>query len=297
MSLIADLVLQTSNSPGTGTFSLIAPVSGRVSFVNGNGAGQAYYVAHDGTNWEKGVGTVTAGSPDTLSRDTVIRNSLGTTAKVNFSSMVTLISDIPAERALHVVADNGSVAMSSRVITGLGAGVSTTDGAQLTQVGWQRIGADVVPSAGTGAIVFSLNTSRYLKFRLEWVSAVGTAAAAPYARFSQDGGGSYKLGATDYSLGVITQSGSTITGSVSAMSYAPLMSSTPVAGTATTGWLDIDPTNMQMTAHCVGINSSGTTITDTGFTVALTAAPTHVQFSFVSTTIAAVRARLLGWGF
>lgn len=219
MGLIADLVLQTANAPGTATFNLIAPVTGRVSFVGGNGAGQAYYVATDGTSWEKGYGTVTAGSPDTLSRDTVIRNSLGTTAKINFVSTVTILSDIPAERAIYAIADNGSVAIAARVLTGLGAGFASDHAPRFDQLGGNKVGTYSIVSGlitvplpnGTDVYDISLN-------------GLLPATSQPlYFRVSTNGGVSYLSGASEY--GYINQAAIGVaapTGGGANISYAPI---------------------------------------------------------------------------
>jgi len=73
---LADRVLETSTTQGTGTLNLAGATTGYQSFVDGVGDGNTCaYTIKDGTNWETGIGTVTAGSPDTLSRDTVLASS------------------------------------------------------------------------------------------------------------------------------------------------------------------------------------------------------------------------------
>ncbi len=76
--LLANRVKQTTTGTGTGTVNLDGgPATGFVSFVAGVGSGNScYYEINDnGGNWEVGVGTVTTGSPPTLSRDSVISSS------------------------------------------------------------------------------------------------------------------------------------------------------------------------------------------------------------------------------
>jgi hypothetical protein len=52
-------------------------------------------------NWEVGVGTVTAGTPNTLSRTTVYSNSAGTTALINFAAGTkTVFCDVPASQSV-----------------------------------------------------------------------------------------------------------------------------------------------------------------------------------------------------
>jgi hypothetical protein len=72
----ADRILETSVTQGTGTLNLDGPTAGAQSFVAGVSSGSkvAYFI-EDGTDWESGIGTVTSGTPDTLSRDTVLESS------------------------------------------------------------------------------------------------------------------------------------------------------------------------------------------------------------------------------
>lgn len=81
---IADRVKENTATTGTGTLSLAGASVGFRSFVAGIGTGKScYYCIADGTSWEVGIGTVTAGAPDTLSRDTVLASSAAG-AKVNW---------------------------------------------------------------------------------------------------------------------------------------------------------------------------------------------------------------------
>ena len=103
----ADRVRETSATTGTGTYSLLGPAIGFRSFVSGVGtANQCYYTAEDGVNWETGVGTVTAGSPNTLSRDVVLASSNSGNA-VNWSIGVRRIFCAPLGAAVHL-AQNAS---------------------------------------------------------------------------------------------------------------------------------------------------------------------------------------------
>lgn len=77
---MANRVLETSTTTGTGTISLLGAVAGFQTFVAGIGNGNScYYCIEDGTNWEVGTGQVTDGTPDTLSR-TVVASSNGNAA-------------------------------------------------------------------------------------------------------------------------------------------------------------------------------------------------------------------------
>lgn len=99
--VLNDRVKETSTTTGTGTFSLAGAETGFESFVSGVGnSNNTYYaISNDGTNeWEVGIGTVTSGSPDTLSRDTIISSS-NSDAAVNFSAGTkTVFCTLPATR-------------------------------------------------------------------------------------------------------------------------------------------------------------------------------------------------------
>ncbi len=85
--VVKDRVKETCTSPGTGTVTLLGASTGYVSFsVIGDGNSTQYCIAgQSGSDWEVGIGTYTS-SGTTLSRDTVLSNSAGTTALINFSS-------------------------------------------------------------------------------------------------------------------------------------------------------------------------------------------------------------------
>jgi len=109
---IADRVKETTTSTGTGTINLAGAVSQYISFVSGIGNGnQTYYCIENpaGPNWEVGIGTVTAGSPDTLSRDTVISSSNGGSL-VDFGASEKIVySTQPASKTFLLSSDNTAV--------------------------------------------------------------------------------------------------------------------------------------------------------------------------------------------
>jgi hypothetical protein len=115
--VVADRVQETASAPGTGTISLGGASASYQTFVSGIGSGNTtYYVALDVTanTWEVGLGTVLSGSPNTLSRDAVLSNSSGTTAKINFANAITVWCDYPAGKAVYRD-DNGNVILTGYV--------------------------------------------------------------------------------------------------------------------------------------------------------------------------------------
>ena len=82
--VLADRVLETTTSTGSGTITLAGAKQGYQTFSLAIGNGnQTYYTIASQTEWEVGVGTYTS-SGDTLSRDTVLSSSSGG-GKVTFS--------------------------------------------------------------------------------------------------------------------------------------------------------------------------------------------------------------------
>ena len=87
--VLAERVKETTTTTGTGTVNLAGAETGFQTFVAGVGdSNTTYYAIVDGStgDFEIGIGTVTDGSPDTLSRDTVIRSTHAGVHKVSFGS-------------------------------------------------------------------------------------------------------------------------------------------------------------------------------------------------------------------
>src|SRR3989442_289812 len=74
--IYGDRVKETSVTSGTGTLNLLGAQQGFQTFVAGIGSGNTcHYVITNGIDWEVGLGTVTAGTPDTLARTVVFSSS------------------------------------------------------------------------------------------------------------------------------------------------------------------------------------------------------------------------------
>ena len=103
--VLNDRVKETSTTTGTGTLDLAGASVGFVTFVAGIGNSNTTYYAINAqgtSNWEVGIGTVTDSTPDTLARDTVLSNSLGTTAKINFSGTLDVFCTMPASKSVYL---------------------------------------------------------------------------------------------------------------------------------------------------------------------------------------------------
>ena len=126
--IVKDRVLESSTSTGTGSFTLTGAQTGYQSFSAIGNGNTTYYTIQgknpDGTltgEWEVGTGTWSTGN--TLARDTVLSNSLGTTAKIAFSAgdkdvFVTYPSDKALLGTTSAVASTGtgSVVLNSNPI-------------------------------------------------------------------------------------------------------------------------------------------------------------------------------------
>ena len=103
--VLNDRVKETSTTTGTGTLNLAGASVGFVTFVAGIGNSNTTYYAINAqgtSNWEVGIGTVTDATPDTLSRDTVLSNSLGNTSKINFSGTLDVFCTMPASKSVYL---------------------------------------------------------------------------------------------------------------------------------------------------------------------------------------------------
>lgn len=105
--MLANFVQEVANAPGTATtINLGGPPTGRRGFLAAFASGSTvYYFMDDGTQAEWGVGTVTSGTPNTLARTTVIGNTAGTTARLNFTGTVRVYNWLPAERVVALTPD------------------------------------------------------------------------------------------------------------------------------------------------------------------------------------------------
>ena len=132
--IVADRVQETTNSPGTGTATLLGAVSGYQSFSTGIGANNTtFYVIADqlGTNWEVGLGALNS-TGTVLTRTTVYSSSNGGST-VNFATGTQYVwCDYPSSKA---VIQGTAVNFSSIGATTAGTGAFTTLSASSTVSG------------------------------------------------------------------------------------------------------------------------------------------------------------------
>lgn len=168
--VLKDRVLESSTSTGTGSFTLTGAQTGYQSFSAIGNGNTTYYTIQgknpDGTltgEWEVGIGTWSTGN--TLSRDTVLSNSLGTTAKVPFSAGdKDVFCDYPASTA--VTNPNPTDIVVNGITVGKGTGTNGfsvalgggTLSANTTGINNTGVGSDVLVFNTTGNLNTAIGT-------------------------------------------------------------------------------------------------------------------------------------------
>jgi len=179
--VLKDRVLESSTSTGTGSFTLTGAQTGYQSFSAIGNGNTTYYTIQgknlDGTltgEWEVGIGTWSTGN--TLSRDTVLSNSLDTTANIVFSAGAKdVFCDYPASKSVNQNADN-------KVLIPYTSGV--------TNVGSLNVG-DATAHTDSGVIAaFTASEPLYLYTSLQNTSSANTS----YASYAVNDGGHTSYG-------------------------------------------------------------------------------------------------------
>lgn len=116
--ITADRVKETTQTTGPGTLALAGAADGFTSFVIGIGTAKpCYYLIADDptstTDWEVGVGTVTSGTPNTLSRDRVIASS-NSGSKVSWNAGTKTVIVTETSELLNILVDT----LDSDLVTG-----------------------------------------------------------------------------------------------------------------------------------------------------------------------------------
>lgn len=187
--MLASFVQEVVNAPGVATtINLAGPPTGRVGFIGPFASGAAvHYVMEDATQAEWGTGTVTAGSPNTLARTTVIRNTAGTTARLNFTGSTRVYCALPGERMVYADASGALLGVVPAVArAGLGAAPLPTNSAGVGQPLLVNPGfgnALIVPAGGSWKVlVQQFNNAGAFQFITSYaVHAGGTNLGAPSA--------------------------------------------------------------------------------------------------------------------
>ncbi|NBS67379.1 hypothetical protein EBT31_00495 [bacterium] len=222
--VVADRVQETTTTSGTGTLSLAGAVAGFQTFVSGIGSGNTtYYTIYDQTaqQWEVGIGTVTSGSPATLSRDTVLSNYLGTTATISLAGNTAFVfCTYPAEKSVNLNA-SGNVTALGTISSGTWQG---------STVGVAYGGTGVTTSSGANSVMLrdanqNVAVNRLNQSNTDTTAAAGTTTLTAASSYSQTltgtGGQTYRMpDATTLTTGVAFVFNNNATGTLTLQDYA-----------------------------------------------------------------------------
>jgi hypothetical protein len=163
--VVNDRVKETSTTIGTSTLNLAGAEDGFETFVAGVGTGNTTYYAISQNDspyaWEVGVGTVTSGSPDTLSRDIIISSSNSDTV-VNFSAGIkNVFVTLPASKTILTDPSSNIDVTGDTFITTSDGNITLTPNG----TGKVSISSILYPNAdGTADQVLTTNGSGTLSF-------------------------------------------------------------------------------------------------------------------------------------
>ena len=168
--VVKDRVQETSTTSGTGTLTLLGAVPGFQSFAAIGNGNTTYYTIYDNVAqvWEVGIGTYTS-SGTTLSRDTVLSNSSGTTSPLTLTgNTVSVFVTYPAEKSVNLNA-SGNVTALGTVTSGTWNG---------STIGVAYGGTGVTTSSGPNSVVLRDSNSNITINRLNQGTQTITAAAS-----------------------------------------------------------------------------------------------------------------------
>jgi hypothetical protein len=137
--VLKDRVREQSTTTGTGSFTLTGAVTGFQSFSSAIGnTNTTYYTISDNTNWEVGLGTVSAGA---ISRDTVLASS-NSGSLVNFpAGTKDVFCTYPATDAVYQDANNDVYAPQFAASNGFNAHNNTVSASYTLPSGYSALSA------------------------------------------------------------------------------------------------------------------------------------------------------------
>jgi hypothetical protein len=220
--VVKDRVQENSTTSGTGTLTLSGAVPGFQSFaVIGNG-NITFYTIYDNVAqvWEVGIGTYTS-SGTTLSRDTVLSNSSGTSSPISLAgNTVSVFVTYPAEKSVNLNA-SGNVSPLGTISSGTWNG---------STIGVAYGGTGVTTSSGANSVVLrdanqNINVNRVNQANTNTTAAGGTTALTTASSYIHSligtGGQTYTLpDATTLTTGVAFVFNNLATGNITIQDYA-----------------------------------------------------------------------------
>jgi len=231
--VVKDRVQELTTTSGTGTLTLSGAVPGYQTFSSSIGNGNTtFYTIYDNTAqaWEVGIGTVGAG---TLARNTVLSNSLGTTALISFAGNSSFVfCTYPAEQSVNLDASN-NVSPLGTIASGTWNG---------STIGVAYGGTGVTASSGANSVMLrdanqNVAINRLNQANTSTAAAAGTTTLTAASSYSQTltgtGTQTYKMpDATTLTTGVAFVFNNNATGTLTLQDYATGSIGTITAGGA-----------------------------------------------------------------
>lgn len=232
--VVKDRVQENSTTSGTGTLTLSGAVPGFQSFAVIGDGNTTYYTIYDNIAqvWEVGIGTYTS-SGTTLSRDTVLSNSSGTTSPLTLAgNTVSVFVTYPAEKSVNLNA-SGNVTALGTVSSGTWNG---------STIGVAYGGTGVTASSGANSVMLrdanqNVAVNRLNQSNTNTTAAGGTTALTAASSYAQTlvgtGNQTYTLpDATTLTTAVAFLFNNRATGTVTIQDYAAATIGTITAGGA-----------------------------------------------------------------
>jgi hypothetical protein len=268
--VLKDRVKESSNTTGTGTFSLGGAYSGFQSFsVIGNSNTTYYAIVNlSAAEWEVGIGTYTA-SGATLSRDTILESSNSGSA-VNFSAGTKdVFCTYPAEKSIttDILATPpaiGATTPAAGAFTTI-IGTDTTDASSTTAAAVKTAGGLAVAKklyVGTGGAVVDGITVGKGAGSVATNTAVGASALAANT-----------TGAGNTSLGAATLQANTTASNNTAVGYGAMNVTTTGANNTAVGYFALINNTTASSSTAVGYqaaytHATGNPVTAVGYQAA-----------------------------
>jgi len=229
--VVYDRVQETTATTGTGPLTLAGAVAGFQSFaVIGNG-NITFYCIVNSTNWEVGIGTYSSTGP-TLTRTTVLSNSLGTTAALNLVGNSNVFVTYPAEKSVNLDA-TGNVGPLGTITSGVWNG---------TTIPVAYGGTGVTASSGANSVVLrdsdqNIAVNRVNQSNTNTTAAGGTTTLTAASSYIQTlvgtGNQTYTLpDATTVTTGIAFLFNNLATGTLTIQDYAAATIGTIASGGA-----------------------------------------------------------------
>ena len=232
--VVKDRVQENSTTSGTGTLTLSGAVPGFQSFAVIGDGNTTFYTIYDNVAqvWEVGIGTYTS-SGTTLSRDTVLSTSSGTTSPISLAgNTVSVFVTYPAEKSVNLNA-SGNVSPLGTISSGTWNG---------STIGVAYGGTGVTSSSGANSVVLrdanqNIAVNRVNQSNTNTTAAGGTTALTTASSYIHSligtGGQTYTLpDATTLTTGVAFIFNNLATGTLTIQDYATATIGTIPAGGA-----------------------------------------------------------------